>query len=114
VWKGFDSALLEDGMISWQGLLESLLTKRHLIHLLFGGANLALVVHFLLWHAGPAWRRESAGLLASAPADSWQHFIRFLAASSGLVHVRFCQLRPQYLAYLPHTPETVQAQPQRR
>jgi hypothetical protein len=45
VWKGFDTALLDDGMVTWQGIGEALFGWPKLIFLAVPGA--ALAVHFL-------------------------------------------------------------------
>ena len=48
VWKGFDTALLDDGMITWSGIGEYLCTGRTLLGILSGAAGLTLALHFLL------------------------------------------------------------------
>ena len=47
MWKGFDTAVLDDEMITWQGIGENLCTGRTLLGISLG-VGLGLVIHFLL------------------------------------------------------------------
>ena len=47
MWKGFDTALHDDGMITWQGLGECLCTRGKLLGVFLGVPGMALVMHFI-------------------------------------------------------------------
>ena len=46
MWRGFDTAL-HDEVITWQGIWESLFTRRKLLGVILGVPGMALVMHFI-------------------------------------------------------------------
>jgi hypothetical protein len=48
VWKGFDTTLLDDGMVTWQEIGATLLDSPGVLVCLLALPLVALAVHFLL------------------------------------------------------------------
>jgi hypothetical protein len=47
MWRGFETALLEDGMLTWMGFGKSFFTKRMILVLTLSTLVLATIVHYL-------------------------------------------------------------------
>jgi hypothetical protein len=47
MWRGFEAALLEDGMLTWMGFGKSFITKRMVLSLILSMLILALSIHYI-------------------------------------------------------------------